>query len=214
MMTAILRKKRKKKKKKKKDSDNDKEESEKTKKKKKKKKKDKSSSSGDDDNQDERKVTAENSLSHVIYDFKSSGELNKPHLIQQDSFGIVEKTITKLGTGRKPIKGQEIVTHTTGYLQAGMKKFWSTKDKYEKPHAFRVGLGRVIRGWDLAVLSMIQGEKARFIISGNYGYGMKGFVAWGIPSMAILIFDIELLEVRDDVHIQTATELMKQKNCK
>jgi FKBP-type peptidyl-prolyl cis-trans isomerase len=39
------------------------------------------------------------------------------------------------------------------------------------------------------------GEHARLEMSPDYGYGARGFPQWGIPGQAVLIFDIELLEI-------------------
>jgi FKBP-type peptidyl-prolyl cis-trans isomerase len=38
--------------------------------------------------------------------------------------------------------------------------FWSTKDPGQKPFAFQIGLGKVIKAWDEGVATMKVGEKA------------------------------------------------------
>ena len=55
-----------------------------------------------------------------------------------------------------------------------------------------VGVGQVIRGWDIGLMSMKLGEKAELTIKAEYGYGIAGSPA-GIPVGATLIFEIELL---------------------
>ena len=50
----------------------------------------------------------------------------------------------------------------------GKKKFWSTQDPGQKPFAFEVGQGQVIRGWDEGFINMAQGEKARLTMTGDY----------------------------------------------
>lgn len=59
-----------------------------------------------------------------------------------------EKEILKVGTGPKPVKGQKVTVHCTGYGKDGdlSKKFWSTKDPGQQPFSFNIGLGSVIKG--------------------------------------------------------------------
>ena len=62
------------------------------------------------------------------------------------------------------------------------------------PFEFKIGEGRVIRGWEEALQILRVGEKASFIIPSNLAYGPRG--AGGIiPPNATLIFEIELLEI-------------------
>lgn len=42
---------------------------------------------------------------------------------------------------------------------------------------FKVGMGKVIRGWDEAVLEMSKGEKAKITIEPDWAYGAKGTTA-------------------------------------
>ena len=50
----------------------------------------------------------------------------------------------------------------------------SKKKKNAKPLSFKVGIGKVIRGWDEALLTMSKGEKARLEIEPEWAYGKKG----------------------------------------
>ena len=52
----------------------------------------------------------------------------------------------------------------------------------------------MIRGWDEGVPQMSLGEKARFTISPEYGYGSRG-AAGVIPPNATLIFEVELVKI-------------------
>ena len=59
----------------------------------------------------------------------------------------------------------------------------------------QVGTGRVIKGWDEALLSMKIGGKRQVIIPPEIGYGAKG--AGGIiPGGATLYFEMNLLGVQ------------------
>jgi peptidylprolyl isomerase len=101
------------------------------------------------------------------------------------------------GTGATPKTGQTCVMHYTGWLYVnGMKgkKFDSSVDRGE-PFEFPIGRGRVIKGWDEGVASMKVGGKRTLIIPPALGYGERG--AGGvIPPNAVLMFDVELLEVK------------------
>ncbi|XBH64514.1 hypothetical protein VPH35_118264 [Triticum aestivum] len=109
-----------------------------------------------------------------------------------------EKEILKAGTGPKPVKGQKVTVHCTGYGKDGdlSKKFWSTKDPGQQPFSFNIGLGSVIKGWDEGVMGMQLGEVARLTCTPDYAYGSGGFPAWGIQPNSVLIFEIEVLSAK------------------
>ncbi|XP_064652005.1 uncharacterized protein LOC135502797 [Lineus longissimus] len=112
--------------------------------------------------------------------------------------GVSKQIIQEAGAGAAQLKiGQTITVHCTGSLAgadgAGDKKFWSTKDPGQKAFTFEVGIGKVIRGWDVGCLTMKVGEKAVLTVRGDKGYGKSGFPAWGITPNATLKFEIEVL---------------------
>ena len=57
-----------------------------------------------------------------------------------------------------------------------------------------VGLGNVIDGWDLGLLSMGLGEKCDLFIKAKYAFGDEGRPP-KIPGKADVIFNVELLEI-------------------
>jgi peptidylprolyl isomerase len=101
----------------------------------------------------------------------------------------------KVGTGAKPEKGQICVVHYTGWLTDG-KKFDSSVDR-GKPFQFPIGRGRVIKGWDEGVSTMKVGGKRKLIIPPHLGYGNRGAGGGVIPPDATLIFEVELLEIKN-----------------
>jgi len=58
-----------------------------------------------------------------------------------------------------------------------------------------LGQGQVIAGWDEGVTLMSVGEKGLFILPSGLAYGVRG-AGGAIPPNAILIFEIELLDVK------------------
>jgi peptidylprolyl isomerase len=125
--------------------------------------------------------------------------------------GLIEKTILKANVaGRKPIRGQTVKIDCTIFLEAANKQVWSTKDKYSKPYSFVAGVGNVVKGWDEAVMTMRQGEKARFNITGTFGYGLKGFPAFNIPSNANLIIEQKILEIGEEITLPSVEDLIKK----
>jgi peptidylprolyl isomerase len=93
-----------------------------------------------------------------------------------------------------------IYVHYTGYLTDG-KKFDSSRDtaasgKPKNPLAFQQGKRQVIAGWDLGFEGMRVGGKRRLIIPYQLAYGEKGRPPV-IPPKATLVFDVELMGVRD-----------------
>ena len=94
------------------------------------------------------------------------------------------------GTGDTPKVGDMVKVHYTGKLLDGTK-FDSSVDR-GTPIDFPVGQGRVIKGWDEALLTMKKGEKRVLIIPANLGYGPSG--RGPIPPNATMVFDVELID--------------------
>lgn len=112
----------------------------------------------------------------------------------------LQRIDTKVGTGDAAMAGDEVSVHYTGWLHdqnAPDKrgaKFDSSRDRGE-PLVFRLGTGRVIRGWDDGIEGMQRGGKRELRIPSGLGYGASG-AGKVIPPGASLVFEVELLDIR------------------
>ncbi len=98
-----------------------------------------------------------------------------------------------VGDGAEAVAGKNISVHYTGYFEDG-NVFDSSKSR--GPFTFKLGAGRVIKGWDMGFDGMKVGGSRKLTIPGHLGYGERG--AGGvIPPNATLVFDVELLAVED-----------------
>ena len=97
------------------------------------------------------------------------------------------------GDGVKPQVGQVVFVHYTGMLADGTQ-FDSSHDRGQ-PIRFNVGKGKVIKGWDEAILDMRVGSKRTLVIPSELGYGQRG-AGRAIPPNATLIFEVELLDIK------------------
>lgn len=103
------------------------------------------------------------------------------------------------GNGPLVDVGQCVYAHYTGWLHDGTV-FDSSRDTTETgaprtPIAFPLGSRRVIAGWDTGFEGMRVGGQRRLFIPYQLAYGVQG--RGSIPARAPLIFDVELMAVRD-----------------
>lgn len=102
--------------------------------------------------------------------------------------------ITRRSEGRTPRPGETVVVNYTGLLTSGFK-FDSSLDRGE-PFKFKLGAGRVIKGWDEGIEKLRVGEQATLIIPPQLGYGASG-AGGTIPPEATLIFIVELMGIEE-----------------
>ncbi|CAH2328841.1 peptidyl-prolyl cis-trans isomerase FKBP3 [Pelobates cultripes] len=111
------------------------------------------------------------------------------------------KSILKKGDKvNVPKKGDTVHCWYTGTLEDGTVfdsniQTSAKKKKAAKPLSFKVGIGKVIRGWDEALLTMTKGEKAKLEIQPEWAYGKKGMPDAKIPPNAKLFFEVELVDI-------------------
>jgi FKBP-type peptidyl-prolyl cis-trans isomerase len=104
---------------------------------------------------------------------------------------IIEDLV--VGDGAEAQDYNKVVVNYTGSLEDG-SVFDSSLNPGRGPFTFTLGVGSVIKGWDLGVKGMKVGGKRKLTIPPELGYGDQG--AGGlIPPGATLIFEVDLLEV-------------------
>jgi len=99
--------------------------------------------------------------------------------------------VLKPGKGNKPKATSTVVVHYSGWTLDG--KMFDSSVTSGQPASFP--LNQVIPGWTEGVQLMAPGGKTRFWIPGALAYGDKPQQP-GAPA-GMLVFDIELLEVKD-----------------
>ena len=97
----------------------------------------------------------------------------------------------KVGTGDAVKKDATVKVHYTGWLTNG-KVFDSSRKRDE---SIEFGLNQVIKGWTEGVVGMKVGGVRRLMIPPEMAYGDQD--KGDIPPKSVLVFDIELLEVKN-----------------
>jgi FKBP-type peptidyl-prolyl cis-trans isomerase len=134
---------------------------------------------------------------------KKEEEIKKVQIVLDDSYPNAIKTesglryiITEVGKGDKPAKGQTVSVHYTGKMIDGTK--FDSSRRRGTPFKFKIGLGKVIKGWDEGIMLLNKGSKATLIIPPELGYGERG--AGGvIPPNAFLIFEVEIVDIKKTI---------------
>jgi FKBP-type peptidyl-prolyl cis-trans isomerase FklB len=100
--------------------------------------------------------------------------------------------ILKKGEGKKPAPGDTVVCNYRGTLIDGTE--FDSSHKRKEPATFV--LGRSIKGWNEALQLMPAGSKWQLYVPSHLAYAERG-ANIGIGPNAALIFEVELLSVKD-----------------
>ena len=106
---------------------------------------------------------------------------------------IIEDLV--LGDGFEAKDRNKVIVNYTGKLEDG-SIFDSSLNPGREPFVFTLGVGAVIKGWDLGVKGMKVGGKRILTIPPELAYGDNG-AGKVIPPGATLIFEVELLNVEE-----------------
>ena len=114
-----------------------------------------------------------------------------PKRVHKNGMEIINTFATKNTSAKVAAGGKKVAMKYVGKLPSG-KIFDQTKGG--ATFTFRLGVGEVIKGWDVGVEGMREGDKRTLIIPSAMGYGKKG-IKGVIPGGSALHFDVELVKV-------------------
>lgn len=130
------------------------------------------------------KVAKEAGEKYLAENSKNEGVVTLPSGLQYK--------VLREGNGRKPKATDEVVCHYEGFLVDGT--VFDSSFQRGEPATFP--LNQVITGWTEGLQLMQEGAKYRFFIPYRLGYG-EGGAGTLIPPFSALIFDVELIEVKE-----------------
>jgi FKBP-type peptidyl-prolyl cis-trans isomerase len=91
-----------------------------------------------------------------------------------------------------------VTVSATAWQVSGNRMFWSTRDRYgERPFSWVLFKGNQCEGFDRAVASMRVGERASFLISSTFAYGVAGDAKLGVPGNANIKVEFTLKKIED-----------------
>lgn len=103
--------------------------------------------------------------------------------------------ILRAGEGEKPTRDSTVVCQYRRIRLDGTEV--QNSDKRKKPVSFRVN--RTVTGWSEALQLMPVGSKWQLFIPPDLGFGEQGSPKSGIGPNATLVFEVELLAVKEPV---------------
>jgi peptidylprolyl isomerase len=104
---------------------------------------------------------------------------------------VVEDQV--VGEGPEAVVGSQIRAHYVGVAHATGKEFDASWDR-GSPLEFRLGTGRVIKGWDDGIVGMRVGGRRRLTIPPHLAYGDRG-AGRVIRPGETLVFVVDLVTV-------------------
>lgn len=111
-----------------------------------------------------------------------------PGKMQMTADGLQYQDLTD-GWGLSPTPGKGVMVHYTAFLDGN--KIESSLDR-GIPFQFKIGSGKVIKGFEEGMTGMKVGGSRKVIIPPDLGYGAEGH-GKKIPPNATLVYEIKLL---------------------
>lgn len=113
----------------------------------------------------------------------------------QDGLAVpqLETQDLEIGAGKTALTGAIVSIHYTGWFNRAKFDTSLSRDPLE----FRLGKGEVLRGWDQGIPGMKVGGKRRLTLPPDFAYGAKGSPGGAIPPNSVLVFEIQLVDVKN-----------------
>jgi FKBP-type peptidyl-prolyl cis-trans isomerase len=111
-------------------------------------------------------------------------------LIAQPTGSGLYFAMSRLGLGKKPTLNDTVMVNQKGYLLDGTV----IDSSYDRGKPDELPLKSLIPGWQEGLQIFREGSKGKLLIPSSLGYGAAGTNK--IPPNSVLVYDIELLEVR------------------
>ncbi|GAB3679586.1 FKBP-type peptidyl-prolyl cis-trans isomerase [Actinocorallia lasiicapitis] len=104
---------------------------------------------------------------------------------------LVVKTLIQ-GTGAEVKTAQTVVANYEGHIWRDNSKFDSSWDR-KSPAPFEIGTGKVVKGWDQALVGVKAGSRVMIVIPPDLGYGKEGNAGAKIKGTDTLVFVVDVL---------------------
>lgn len=124
-------------------------------------------------------------------------------------------TISQEGAGDQITPGESVTVNYRGKTLDG-KTFDTNMDStfhHMEPFTVEIGKGRVIKGWDEGIPLLKKGANATLYIPSGLAYGEQDRSSNGIPANSILVFDVNIVDVKTPEQAKKENEdkMAKQK---
>jgi FKBP-type peptidyl-prolyl cis-trans isomerase len=116
--------------------------------------------------------------------------------MQTTNTGLRYMIYKKVDNNISPEKGSIVKINYTVSLINGITCYTSDSTG---PKIFEIGKGQVESGLEEGILLLKKEEKAKFIIPSHLAFGLAGDLN-KIPKKATLIYDVELIDVKNIIH--------------
>jgi len=134
-------------------------------------------------------IQREKSKGVIVAGEKFLAENKKRPEVKTTASGLQYEVI-KEGNGIRPTEDDSVTCHYAGTLLNGTE----FDNSYKRGEPITFNLRGVIPGWTEGLQHMTIGSKYKLYIPYQLGYGIQG--SGPIPGGAVLIFDVELLDVK------------------
>jgi peptidylprolyl isomerase len=104
----------------------------------------------------------------------------------------LKTVVLSQGKGPKVAKGDLLVADYLGSIYRSGKVFDNSYDR-KAPAAFPIGVGKVVPGWDKALVGVKAGSRVEMVLPPKEGYGKTGNAQAGIKGTDSLVFVVDVI---------------------